>query len=124
MTQLNPANGVSRFQFWPSRNMSRVTLVLLVTLLLTAPARARTIFVDNLRGRDTCQGLVADPIDRTPPGAGSVRSLPRSSRLLTVALAVNVLGIIWTLAAVGVGVKNVVVESLTPSSTIGATHAG
>lgn len=65
---------------------------------------------------------VADPIDRTPPGAGSIRSLPRSSRLLTAALVVNVLGIIWTLAAVGVGVKTVVVESLTPSSTIGATH--
>ena len=71
---------------------------------------------------DTAQ--VADPIDRTPPGAGSVRSLPRSSRLLTVALVVNVLGIIWTLAAVGVGLKTVVVESLTPSSTVGATHVG
>lgn len=78
MTQLNPANGVSRFQFWPSRNMSRVTLVLLVTLLLTAPARARTIFVDNLRGRDTCQGLVADPIDRI---SGPVRTLTRAAAL-------------------------------------------
>ena len=86
----------------------------LPTTLLPDDLTAPSVF-------DTAQ--VADPIDRTPPGAGSIRSLPRSSRLLTAALVVNILGIIWTLAAVGVGVKTVVVQSLTPSSTIGATHA-
>ncbi|MFA5605853.1 MAG: hypothetical protein WDA07_01505 [Leucobacter sp.] len=65
---------------------------------------------------------VADPIDRTPPGAGAVRSLPRSSRLLTVGLILNTIGIIWTLASVGVGVKTVVVDSLTPSTTIGSLN--
>lgn len=65
---------------------------------------------------------VADTIDRTPPAAGSVRALPRSAKLLTTGLILNALGVTWTLAIVGVGVKNSVAASFTPSTTIGATY--
>ncbi|ODQ95153.1 hypothetical protein [Mycolicibacterium holsaticum] len=67
---------------------------------------------------------VAEPIELTPLGAGPTRSLPRSSALLLTALVLNVLGVIWTTAAVGVGVKTTVSEVLTPSSTIGLTYRG
>ena len=76
---------------------------------MTAPSPFRTI-------------EPADPIDLTPLGAGAVRPMPRSAKLIAIGLILNAAGILWTLAAVGVGIKNVAEQAFTPSSTIGSIY--
>ena len=64
----------------------------------------------------------ADPIDLTPLGAGAVRPMPRSAKLIAIGLILNAAGILWTLAAVGVGIGTVAEQAFTPSSTIGSSY--
>ena len=52
-----------------------VLLSLLLVLSSTATAQAVVIYVDNLRGRDVCEGLVINPTDRI---SGPVRTLARA----------------------------------------------
>lgn len=88
------------------------TVTLTLPLLpddMTAPSPFRTI-------------EPADPIDRTPLGAGAVRPMPRSSKLIVAGLVLNAVGIVWTLAAVGVGIKTFAEQAFTPSSTIGSSY--
>ena len=71
----------SRFAPTPrpvGRAVDLCALAFLAALLVPTVSSARTIYVDNLRGRDICQGLVANPIDRT---TGPVRTLERAAQL-------------------------------------------
>ena len=62
----------------------------------------------------------ADLVDLTPLGSRAVRPTPRTKRLIVIGLLVNTAGILWTLAAVGVGLKTFTEHALTPSTTIGS----
>lgn len=62
-----------------------------------------------------------ESVDMTPL-AGPVRPLPQSKTLVLASVVLNVLGILWTITGVAVGVKTVISESLTPSSSIGASY--
>lgn len=97
--------------WWPlAPTAPTVTLTLpLLPDDMTAPSPFRTI-------------EPADPIDRTPLGAGAVRPMPRSGKLIVVGLILNAAGIVWTLAAVGVGIKTFAEQAFTPSSTIGSSY--
>jgi len=97
--------------WWPL-TPTAPTVTLTLPLLpddMTAPSPFRTI-------------EPADPIDRTPLGAGAVRPMPRSAKLIAVGLILNAAGIVWTLAAVGVGIKTFAGQAFTPSSTIGSSY--
>ena len=60
------------------RRLRWFLIALLMTSLTTSAAQARVIYVDNLRGRDVCDGLVEDPSDRV---SGPVRTLSRAVAL-------------------------------------------
>ncbi|MCH9736845.1 MAG: hypothetical protein K0U78_20215 [Actinomycetia bacterium] len=62
-----------------------------------------------------------ESVDLTPL-AGPVRPLPQSKTLVLAGVVLNAIGILWTCGAAGVGVKTVISESLTPTSTIGANE--
>ena len=71
-------NSVAFFGHPRPQRPQRLLLSLLLVSLLTTAARASVIYVDNLRGRDVCDGLVEDPIDRI---SGPVRTLTRAAAL-------------------------------------------
>lgn len=60
------------------QRLQRLLLSLLLVSLVTTAAQASVIYVDNLRGRDVCDGLVENPIDRI---SGPVRTLTRAAAL-------------------------------------------
>lgn len=76
-----PSTTNSRFASTPSpvgRAVRLCGFAVITALLLPTVSSARTIYVDNLRGRDICRGIVADPIDRV---SGPVRTLERAAQL-------------------------------------------